>query len=89
VRRKTVPFYIHGFWLFELPAKKISIVPGQTPNVLGEELVWCEVDTSEVEYFYLNLQLKDSFRIKVSKNFYDKKDIFISTEFCEDSVLLA
>jgi hypothetical protein len=38
------------FLSFVFPAYKISIVPGQTPNVLGEEWIWNEVDASEVEF---------------------------------------
>jgi hypothetical protein len=39
-----------SFKEFDFLVCKISAVPGQTPNVLGEEQSWSEVDTPEVEF---------------------------------------
>jgi hypothetical protein len=40
---------------FEFPAYEISIVPGQTPNVLGEGQSWSEVDSSGGRVFLFQL----------------------------------
>jgi len=77
------------FVVFGFSANKISIVPGQPPNVLGEGWIWCEVDISEVECLYFKRQHMDNFRTEVSKNFPYNKVIFISTDFGGDSLLLA
>ena len=42
------------FIVFLFPAQEISIVPGQTPNVLGEERIWCEVDSVVGDSAHLN-----------------------------------
>ncbi len=45
---------------------------------------WSEVDTSEVEFLYLNLQLKDGFRKEVAKAMSYHRVLFeISTVFSE------
>jgi hypothetical protein len=77
---------IHCFFIF--PAHEISIVPGQAPNVLGEERIWCEVDNLVGDSLYLNQQLRDNFRSMVSKTSPTIK-YFISTKFGEDPLLLA
>jgi len=65
-----------GFLSFELPAYKISIVPGQTPNVLGEEWIWCEVDTSEAGFYISNGSIWIASAQRYLKNFSYNKAIF-------------
>jgi len=49
-----------------------------------------EVDTSEVEFLYLNLQLKDGFRKEVAKAKFYRRVLFkISTVFSEHSYRLS
>ena len=69
------------FIVFLFPAQEISIVPGQTPNVLGEERIWCEVDIVVGDSAHSNRQLIDKFCSEVSQTSPTIKSFSISTWF--------